>query len=50
MRAGLKKKPLKKIVVYTLEITALERYKQFEIKLPGGIKKISGIIITTSKI
>lgn len=44
------KKPIRKIVVATLEITALERYKQFEIKLPGGIKKITGIIVTTSKI
>jgi hypothetical protein len=43
-------KPKKKIVIHRLDITELERHRQFEIKLPANFKKITGVIITVSKI
>jgi hypothetical protein len=40
----------RKILIYKLEISQLERHRQFEIKLPANLKKIKGVIITVSKI
>jgi len=38
----------RKIIVVTLEINKLERFKPFEIKLPANVKKVSGILVTIS--
>lgn len=43
-------KTKKKIVVYKLSVNELERHRQFEIKLPANVKKVTGIILTVSKI
>jgi|GEM_PF-1567834 len=45
---GLRKK--KKYVVAIVEVRQPERYKQFEIKLPSNVAKVTGVIITSSKI
>jgi hypothetical protein len=38
----------KKYLIQILEISGLERHRQFEIKLPANIKRITGVIITTA--
>jgi len=44
---GLRKK--KKYVVAIVEISQPERHKQFEIKLPSNVAKVTGVIITSSR-
>jgi hypothetical protein len=39
----------KKYLIKIIPITQLERHKVFEIKLPANVKKVSGVIITTSQ-
>jgi hypothetical protein len=39
----------KKYLIHTMEISQLERHKQFEIKLPSNVKKVTGVIITTGR-
>jgi hypothetical protein len=46
--ATIKKK--KRVMIHSLEITELERFRQFEIKLPANVKKVTGVIITVSQI
>ncbi len=41
-------KTKRKIVITKLEVTRLERLKPFEIRLPANVKKITGILVTTS--
>jgi hypothetical protein len=38
----------KKYKILSLAITQLERHKEFEIKLPLNVTKVTGTIITTS--
>jgi hypothetical protein len=38
----------RKYLIEVLEISQVERHRQFEIKLPANIKKITGVIITTA--
>ena len=38
----------KKILIYQMEIETLERHKTFEIRLPAGVKKVTGIMVTAS--
>lgn len=35
-------------IVTKLEITKLERFKVIEINLPANVKKVTGILVTTS--
>jgi hypothetical protein len=39
----------KKYLIHTMEISQLERHKQFEIMLPANVKKITGVIISTAR-
>lgn len=41
-------KTKRKIIIAKLEITRLERFKPFEIRLPSNVKEITGILVTTS--
>lgn len=41
-------KAKKRYSIYILEINQFERHKSFEIKLPGNVRKVSGVIITSS--
>ena len=41
-------KTKRKIVITKLEVTRLERFRPFEIRLPANVKKITGILATTS--
>jgi hypothetical protein len=38
----------RKILIYQMAIDTLERHKPFEIRLPAGVKKVTGIIVTAS--
>lgn len=38
----------KKYRIEVIEISQFERHKQFEIKFPANVKKVTGVIITTS--
>jgi hypothetical protein len=38
----------RKIIITRLEVTRLERFKPFEIRLPANVKKLSGILVTAS--
>jgi hypothetical protein len=37
----------RKYLIQTIELNSLERFRQFEIKLPANVKKVTGIIIST---
>lgn len=39
----------RKYIIQVLEINDLERFRQFEIRLPANVKKVTGVIITTSQ-
>ena len=41
-------KTKRKIIIDKLEITRLERFRPFEIRLPANVKEITGILVTTS--
>ncbi len=38
----------RKVLIYQMEIGTLERHKTFEIRLPTGVKKVTGILVTAS--
>lgn len=38
----------RKIIITKFEVTKLERFKPFEIRLPANVKKVSGILVTAS--
>ncbi len=38
----------RKIIVTKVEVSNLERFKPFEIKLPANVTKIKGILVTAS--
>lgn len=38
----------RKIIVTKVEVSKLERFKPFEIKLPANVTKIKGILVTAS--
>jgi hypothetical protein len=41
-------KTKRKIIIAKLEVTRPERFRPFEIRLPSNVKKITGILVTTS--
>lgn len=41
-------KTKRKIIITKLVIDSPERFKPFEIRLPANVKKITGILVTTS--
>ncbi len=41
-------KTKRRIIITKLEITRLEPFKPFEIRLPANVKEITGILVTTS--
>jgi hypothetical protein len=41
-------KTKRKIIVTKVEVNKLERFKPFEIKLPGNATKVTGILVTAS--
>jgi len=41
-------KTKRRIIITKLEITKLERFKPFEIRLPTNVKKVTGIAVTTA--
>jgi hypothetical protein len=43
-------KTKRKIILTKLEVNKLERFKSFEIRLPANVKKVTGILVTTSAI
>jgi hypothetical protein len=38
----------RKIIVTKVEVSKLERFKPFEIKLPANVTKIKGVLVTAS--
>jgi hypothetical protein len=38
----------RKIIITKFEVTKLEKFKPFEIRLPANVKKITGILVTAS--
>lgn len=38
----------RRIIVVKFEVNKLERFKPFEIRLPSNVKKVTGILVTTS--
>lgn len=38
----------RRYIIHKVIINDYERHKQFEIRLPNNVKKVTGIIITTS--
>jgi hypothetical protein len=36
------------MIIHTLEIKRHERFKTFEIRLPANVKKVTGILVTSS--
>ena len=38
----------RKIIVTKIEVSKLERFKPFEIKLPANVTKVKGILVTAS--
>lgn len=41
-------KTKRKIIITKLEVSKLERFKSFEIRLPANVKKVTGILVTAS--
>lgn len=41
-------KTKRKIIIAKLDVTRFERFQPFEIRLPSNVKKITGILVTTS--
>jgi hypothetical protein len=41
-------KTKRKIIVVKFDVNKLERFKPFQIRLPSNVKKITGILVTTS--
>ncbi|MBX2956301.1 MAG: hypothetical protein KF846_09100 [Cyclobacteriaceae bacterium] len=41
-------KTKRRIIIAKLEVNKLERFKPFEIRLPANVKKVTGILVTTS--
>lgn len=39
-------KTKRRIIITKLEVTKLERFKPFEIRLPANVKKVTGIAVT----
>jgi len=39
----------KRYKILSIPITQLERHKEFEIKLPLNVTRVTGVIVTTSK-
>jgi hypothetical protein len=38
----------RKTIITKVEITKLEKFKPFEIRLPANVKKITGVLVTAS--
>jgi hypothetical protein len=38
----------RKTIITKFEVTKLERFKSFEIRLPANVKKITGVLVTAS--
>jgi hypothetical protein len=38
----------RKIIVVKFEVSKLERFKPFEIRLPANVKKVTGILVTAT--
>ncbi len=41
-------KTKRRIIITKLEVTKLERFKPFEIRLPANVRKVTGIAVTAS--
>jgi hypothetical protein len=40
----------RKVIIAKVEIEAFERFRLFDIKLPANVKKITGILVTESRL
>lgn len=38
----------RKIIITKIEVTKLERFKPFEIRLPSNVKRVTGVLVTAS--
>ena len=41
-------KTKRRIIIAKLEVSKLERFKPFEIRLPANVNKVTGILVTTT--
>lgn len=39
----------RKYVVVVLDITKLEKFKPIDLRLPANVKRVTGVLVTTSK-